>query len=75
MNLKRSYALKTYYFPDRYLIISLPLRIYHQIKKGWKNFIDKSEVIESIASKRAEICSSCPNAKKGILLARVSNPS
>ena len=43
------------------------------ILSGWKNFIAKSEVAESKARKRAEICSACPNAKKGKLLAFIKD--
>ena len=38
------------------------------ILDGWKNFIDKSEVAEKLASERAEKCSKCENAIKSNLL-------
>lgn len=45
----------------------------NQILSGWRNFLDKSEVRESIAKKRAEICGACPNAKQGKLLAFIKD--
>jgi hypothetical protein len=45
----------------------------HQILSGWRNLTDKTEVIESIAKKRATICANCPNAKQGKLLAFVKD--
>lgn len=44
-----------------------------QILSGWKNFLDKTEVIEAVAQKRAAICSACPNAKQGKLLAFIKD--
>lgn len=44
-------------------MISVP-----NILDGWKNFIDKSDVSESLAKKRAEKCGSCNEAKKSILV-------
>ncbi|RZJ63156.1 MAG: hypothetical protein EOO45_21810 [Flavobacterium sp.] len=38
------------------------------IISGWRNFIDKSEVTEKVAMKRASICAQCEYAKKGKLL-------
>lgn len=38
------------------------------ILNGWKNFLDKSEVSESIAIIRAEQCSTCNEAKKSKLI-------
>lgn len=43
------------------------------ILSGWKNFIDKSEVIEEEATRRADICSACPHAKEGKLLAFIKD--
>ena len=43
------------------------------ILNGWENFIAKSEVVESLARVRAEICSNCPKAKKSVLLAFVKD--
>jgi hypothetical protein len=40
---------------------------------GWKNYIDKSEVTENLAKQRAAICSACPCAKYGKLLAFVKD--
>lgn len=40
----------------------------NQILNGWKNFLDKIEVVEEIAKSRAEICAACPSAKQGRLL-------
>lgn len=39
------------------------------ILDGWKNFMDKSEVTEDLARKRAAHCAKCPKAKKGKLTA------
>ncbi|WP_294823641.1 hypothetical protein [uncultured Flavobacterium sp.] len=39
------------------------------ILTGWKNYILKSEVCEAAAITRAAICSSCPSARHGKLLA------
>jgi hypothetical protein len=44
-----------------------------QIPNGWKNFIDKTEVIEAVAQKRATICAACPYAKNGKLLAFIKD--
>jgi hypothetical protein len=38
------------------------------ILTGWKNYLDKSEVVEEIAKERAAICAICPHAKQGKLL-------
>lgn len=38
------------------------------ILTGWRNFIDKSEVIEETAKQRAAVCALCPHAKQGKLL-------
>lgn len=43
------------------------------ILTGWKNFIDKSEVVEEIARERAAICAVCPYAKQGKLLTFVKD--
>lgn len=43
------------------------------ILSGWKNFIDKSEVVEKIAEERAAICAACPDAKQGKLLTFVND--
>lgn len=37
------------------------------ILSGWSNFISKSETTEEIAKQRAEVCSTCEYAKKGLL--------
>lgn len=38
------------------------------ILNGWANFIEKSEVTEALAEKRAKICLDCPNNKYGKVL-------
>ena len=43
------------------------------ILTGWKNYIDKSEVIESVAKERASICSTCPFAIKDKILTFVKD--
>lgn len=43
------------------------------ILNGWQNFIDKSEVSEKLAKDRAEYCSVCPKAKKGMLTAFIND--
>lgn len=43
------------------------------ILAGWKNFIDKSEVIEEVAKERAAICAECPHAKQGKVLAFIKD--
>jgi len=43
------------------------------ILTGWKNFIDKSEVVEQVAKDRAAICSACPHAKQGKILAFIKD--
>lgn len=40
-----------------------------EIVSGWKNYLDKSEVTESLAQQRAIICAVCMHAKQGKLLA------
>ena len=45
-----------------------------EILNGWENFIDKSEVTETMAKDRATICKVCPYAKSnGILKAFVKD--
>jgi hypothetical protein len=43
------------------------------IVTGWHNFLEKSEVTECLALKRAQICSTCPEAKKGMLLSVIKD--
>lgn len=43
------------------------------ILTGWKNYLDKSEVTESLARQRAKVCAACPLAKHGKLLAFVKD--
>jgi len=43
------------------------------ILSGWKNYLDKSEVVEELARERAKICSLCPDAKQGKLLTFVKD--
>lgn len=38
------------------------------ILTGWKNFLSKSEVSETRATQRANICAACPHALQGRLL-------
>jgi len=44
-----------------------------EILTGWKNYLDKSEVTESIAHRRAAICATCLHAKQGKLLAFIKD--
>ena len=44
-----------------------------EILSGWKNYLTKSKVTEAIASKRAAICTACPHAKQGKLLAFIKD--
>lgn len=37
-----------------------------EILNGWKNYFVMDPVVEEVAKKRAEICSSCPSAKHGL---------
>lgn len=43
------------------------------ILSGWKNYLNKNKVTETIAKKRATICASCPHAMQGKLLAFVKD--
>ena len=43
------------------------------ILNGWQNFINKSEVTETLAKERAEICAKCPQAKQGKILAFIND--
>ena len=43
------------------------------ILSGWKNYLNKSEVTEEIAKKRAATCATCEHAKKGVLLTFVKD--
>lgn len=43
------------------------------ILSGWKNYLDKSEVVEKVAKERAAICAACPFAKQGKLLTFVKD--
>ncbi|MCR5863066.1 hypothetical protein LRS05_13430 [Flavobacterium sp. J372] len=45
----------------------------NQILNGWKNFLDKSEVVEEVAKSRAKICAACASAKQGRLLAFIKD--
>jgi len=38
------------------------------ILTGWKNYLDKSAVIEAVAQQRATVCAACPHAREGKLL-------
>lgn len=44
-----------------------------QILSGWKNYLIKGEVTEAIAMERAAICTDCPQAKQGKILAFVKD--
>lgn len=44
-----------------------------EIRSGWKNFIEKTDVTEEVALERSKICAVCPNAKKSILLALIKD--
>nr|WP_322625013.1 hypothetical protein [uncultured Flavobacterium sp.] len=43
------------------------------ILSGWKNFLSQSEVTETTATARAEICVACPNLRHGTLLAFIKD--
>jgi len=43
------------------------------ILTGWKNYLDKSEVTEALAKKRAALCAVCPYARQGKLLAYIKD--
>lgn len=43
------------------------------ILSGWKNFLSQTEVTETTAIARAEICSACPNLRHGTLLAFIKD--
>ena len=43
------------------------------ILNGWSNWIDKSEVSEQLAEKRASKCVTCPELKEGKLLALIKD--
>ena len=43
------------------------------ILSGWKNFIDKTEVTETVAKERAAYCAVCPHARHGKLLAFIKD--
>ncbi|MXN91293.1 hypothetical protein GR160_08630 [Flavobacterium sp. Sd200] len=44
-----------------------------EILSGWKNYLERSEVTEAVAQKRAAICAACPYAKHGKLLAFIKD--
>jgi hypothetical protein len=43
------------------------------ILNGWGNFIEKSEVTETVAESRAKICATCFECKEGKLLALIKD--
>ncbi|KGO88091.1 hypothetical protein Q765_03285 [Flavobacterium rivuli WB 3.3-2 = DSM 21788] len=43
------------------------------ILTGWKNYISKSDVVESVAKERAAICAVCPHAKQGKIIAFIKD--
>jgi hypothetical protein len=53
--------------------ISVKIIMLKEILSGWKNYLNKSEVTETIAVSRARVCSICPHAKQGKLLAFVKD--
>jgi len=44
-----------------------------EILSGWKNYLVKSEVAESVAQERAIICAACPNVRHGKLLTFIND--
>jgi len=44
-----------------------------QILSGWKNFLSKTEVSETLAKQRAALCAACPHARQGRLLAFIKD--
>jgi hypothetical protein len=44
-----------------------------KILSGWKNYLTKPEVTETLARRRATYCAACPHAKHGKLLAFVKD--
>jgi 16S rRNA C967 or C1407 C5-methylase (RsmB/RsmF family) len=44
-----------------------------EILSGWKNYLSKSDVAETVAHQRAIICSACPHVKQGKLLAFIKD--
>ncbi|RYD77135.1 MAG: hypothetical protein EOP55_09965 [Sphingobacteriales bacterium] len=43
------------------------------ILSGWKNYLDNTEIVESVAVERAGICANCPHAKQGRMLAFIKD--
>ncbi|KGO85724.1 hypothetical protein Q765_15000 [Flavobacterium rivuli WB 3.3-2 = DSM 21788] len=43
------------------------------ILSGWKNYLAKSEVTNTVAQQRAALCASCPHARQGKLLAFIND--
>lgn len=43
------------------------------ILSGWRNYLDKTDVTEESAKKRAALCAACPHAKQGKLLAFIKD--
>lgn len=43
------------------------------ILEGWHNYMEKPEVVESVAEYRASICAECPELKHGKLLAFIKD--
>ncbi|KOS07002.1 hypothetical protein AM493_13895 [Flavobacterium akiainvivens] len=44
-----------------------------KILSGWKNYLAKAEVPETLAKQRAAHCAACPHAKHGKLLAFIKD--
>ncbi|MES2484554.1 MAG: hypothetical protein V4581_01200 [Bacteroidota bacterium] len=45
----------------------------NKILSGWKNYLEKSNVTEALATQRAALCAACSHAKQGKLLAFVKD--
>jgi len=43
------------------------------ILTGWRNYLSKSAVTEALAQQRAAICTACPHAKQGKILAFIKD--
>jgi hypothetical protein len=44
-----------------------------KILSGWKNYIKKPEVTETLAKQRAAVCAACLHAKQGKLMAFIKD--
>ncbi|MFL9845461.1 hypothetical protein [Flavobacterium rhizosphaerae] len=43
------------------------------ILSGWKNYMAKSEVTETVARQRAALCAACPHSRNGKILAFIKD--